>query len=114
MRTPDDHKISVFVADVEYIKAKFRGIFEREPKTWKCPCGSTNCAALVVYVRGPDDRFYFMATQTFQSEPPYQAIVIDNVEDFDLFLRSQLLPPGDLFVYGIWLKQGLKEAILSA
>jgi hypothetical protein len=114
MRTPGDHKIVVFVADVEYIKDKFRGIFAVEPKSWKCPCNEPDCAAWVVYVRGQDQRIYFMATQTLQDGPPYPTMIIDNVEDFDIFLRSDILPPGDLFVYKQWLQQGLKEALLSA
>lgn len=110
----NDHKLTVFVADVEYVKDTFRGIFDVDPKTWKCPCGVTDCEAWVVYVRGPDQRIYFMATQTLQSAPPYPTIIIDNVEDFAVFLNSNILPAGDLFVYRKWLQMGLKEAILSA
>jgi hypothetical protein len=107
-------KHEVFVADPEHIKGVFREILKVEPKTWKCPCEEPGCRAWVVYGRAIDDRIYFMSTQTFQSKPPYQTIRIENVEDIGLFLDSDMLPKGDMFVYRIWFGQGLKEAVLSA
>ena len=106
--------LNVYVADIDYIKSVFVRELGVTPGTWKCPCAEPACRAAVVYARGLDDRFYFMSTQTFQPKPPYPMIAIDNVEDFEPFLDSGILPDGDMYVYGIWLTNGLKEAILSA
>lgn len=104
----------IYIVDIEVITKMFAVKLGVSPKVWKCPCNEAVCQARVVYARGHDDRIYFMSTQTFQKRPPYPTIIIDHVEDFAMFLQSELLPPGDLYVYAYWLQHGLKEAIISA
>ena len=55
-----------------------------------------------------------MLNQTAKETPPYFGLVaIDNVEDIDQFLRSDILPPEDLFAFSKYFQAGLKEALFD-
>lgn len=105
--------LSVYRMDAQTLQARYRHALGVEPKLWKCPCHDPDCKAVVIYARGQDGRLYFQSNQTTQ-DPPGATVIVDNVEDFGVFLSSKILPRFDLGVYAQWLQQGLKEAILSA
>lgn len=106
---------TVYATTPEHIIGVFREKLGVVAKTWKCPCTDPRCTAHVVYASGGDGMVYFMATNTFQSEPPWPTMVMQNVEDLQTLLTStSLLPAGDLLVYRMWLMQGLKEVLVAA
>lgn len=103
----------VYIADPDFLAREFELNIAVTPKRWKCPCENPRCVATVLYARDVGGRYYFMCNQTVKPEPPYYAVVIDNVEDIEVFLGSDTLPPDDLAVFARYFKAGLKEAIFS-
>lgn len=80
-------------------------------KVWKCNCSDQECESRVVYGRGSHDgRIYFACT--WSSMPSIVLVTINNVED--LWQIGQILPQMDADVYAAYLKNGLKQALLSA
>lgn len=110
---------SVFVTSPEHIEECLRAHTPHRLHRWVCPCGGRDCHAVVVY--GKDGKhhlgeggFRFMATMTFQANPPYPSFHVDNVEDFAEFLSDERINPYDRNLYALWFAAGLREAILSA
>lgn len=109
---------NLYTVEPEYIEEILREQTSYPIHTWRCPCGEPHCKGYVLYaqhVSPVDGRlgFCFMATQTYQPEPPYPTFHVDNIEDFDAFLHDERVPKGDRFMFGLWFAVGLREAILN-
>lgn len=81
---------------------------------WKCPCDALDCKGYVIYCRDKVGGFSFMATQSFQAEPPYPIFRVDNIEDFTDFVSDERINISDRTMYALWFHMGLREVILSA
>lgn len=106
--------VMVWVADVDHIVAALKSLGVAHPKKWKCPCGSLECLAFVVYGRHDDGCVYFQANQTFQAEPPYPGIRITEPRDLeDVSPIGDILPEKDVELFRLWMAVGLKDVLLA-
>lgn len=80
---------------------------------WRCPCDAADCKAYVLHAKAKEHSFCFVATQSFQPDPPYPVFCIDNIEDFNAFLADDNVDAYDRMMFGMWFQMGLREAILS-